>query len=105
MKEKIIRKITFEIFEKGFQTQTHQIGIYEKNIITGALGKDIFKEGKTTEDVKRLLFSSKEGQRYLKSAFSGNKAEFVTVKINKRGTSKFIVMRYEYANNSKRKFN
>jgi len=102
-KRKIIRRVKFEIFEKGYHTQTHESGLYETDL-EGNPTNDIFKNCVNTVAARSALFSTKEGQKYLKSAFADNKAEFVLCKVNKRGTQKFVVMRHEYRKNARRKF-
>lgn len=100
---KIIRRVKFEIFEKGYHTATQESGLYECDP-QGVPTTDIFKSCINTVMVKEKIMSCNEGRKYIKGAFTGNKAEFITVKVNKRGTQKFVVMRYEYNRISRRKF-
>ena len=101
--EKIIRKITMEIYEMGYHTQTHETGLYEHNKF-GEKVIDPFKDCKNTVMVRETMLSTKEGVSYLRSAFSDNSSEFIIVKVNKRGTNKFIVDRETYRKVSRRKF-
>ena len=103
MDRKIIRKVKMEIFEMGYHTQTHESGLYETDK-DGNPTNDIFKDAINTVEAREKIFSTKEGQSYLRSAFADNKAEFITVKVNKRGTQKFLVTREEYRKNARRKF-
>jgi len=81
---KIIRKVKIEIFEDRRNIETHESGLYETDL-----------KGNP---------STKEGQEHLRSAFKGNKAELVTVKINKRRINKVIVTRDEYRKIARKRF-
>ena len=99
---KLGRKVTIEIFEFGYHTETQSRQLY-KTTLAGNPSIDIYKSCMNTVEVKSTILSYTEGMWDLKDAFKGNKAEFVIVKINKRNTQKFIVTREEYRKCARRK--
>jgi len=87
-KDKILRKMTFQIYKNQKHESTQQSGIYKYNQVTGKEVADPFKKCKSLDDVKRVLIEDRPD--YLKSIFSEEeKPDFVLVKIDKRGLSVF----------------
>lgn len=100
MKRKIKRKVVTEIYQNNFHTQTQESGLYETDK-DGNPTTDPFKDCKTMQDVRAVLLLEKEGRKYLESSFNTGdpdyNAEFVLVKINKRGCShKQLITKYEF---------
>lgn len=98
----IIRKVKAEIFEMGYYTQSSETGLYEC-YPSGKPTVDPFRDCVNTVMVKDVLLGTADGFKYVRSAFSGTKAEFIIFKINKRNTQKLMVTREEYRKASRRK--
>ena len=87
-KDKIMRKITFQLYKDKKHEATHQSSLYKFNKLTGEEAIDPFKSCKTLDDVRQVLLTGKK--KYLQQIFNEKeKYDFVLVKINKRGLGIF----------------
>lgn len=96
MNRKLGRKVTIEIYEDNYHTQTQESTSY-KTDLKGDPIVDIFKDCKKLSDVRDVLLLTKKGRDIIKTSFS--EADFILVKINKRGLSfKQMIEKYEFEN-------
>jgi hypothetical protein len=90
---KIIRKMTFHIYEDNCHATTQSTGIYEG-------GEDPFKDCTTLKEVREVFLTT--AKKPLEQAFKeydNEKIDFVLAKINKRNLSIFQKFsKYELSN-------